>query len=50
MSRFHNQEYIEYLEQYVSKDIVAKFGSVGIGSTSQMYNGSIDRFQYPPEE
>ena len=31
MCRFHNMEYVEYLEQYVSKDIVAKYGSIGMG-------------------
>lgn len=51
MTRFHNEEYIDYLEQYVSKDIVAKFSSVGAPpfySTSSNYlSGNIDRFNYP---
>lgn len=38
MSRFHNEEYISYLEQYVSKDIVTKLNTAGI-----------DRFAYPSE-
>lgn len=48
MSRFHNEEYVNYLEQYVSKDIVAKYGSVGLAGST---NGTpIDRFSYPLDE
>lgn len=39
MSKFHNEEYLSYLEQYVSKDISQKFTSLGL-----------DRFCYPPTE
>ena len=38
MSKFHNEDYIAYLEQFVSKDIVAKLNTAGI-----------DRFAYPPD-
>lgn len=37
MSRFHSEDYLSYLEQFVSKDIANKFGTLGI-----------DRFSYPP--
>ena len=52
MCRFHNMEYVEYLEQYVSKDIVAKYGSIGMGvngggGIAGNFGGPIDRFQYP---
>lgn len=50
MCRFHNEEYIDYLEQYVSKDIVAKFGSVGSTPNYAAFNTPIDRFSYPLEE
>lgn len=36
MGRFHSEDYLNYLEQYVSKDISSKFANVGI-----------DRFAYP---
>lgn len=50
MCRFHNEEYIDYLEQYVSKDIVAKFGSIGNTPNNAILSTSIDRFSYPFEE
>ena len=37
MSRFHSEDYLTYLEQYVSKDLLNKLNAVGI-----------DRFAYPP--
>jgi histone deacetylase 1/2 len=36
MGRFHSEDYLNYLEQYVSKDISNKFINLGI-----------DRFAYP---
>lgn len=36
MSRFHSEDYLSYLEQYVSKDLLNKLNAVGI-----------DRFAYP---
>lgn len=36
MGRFHSEDYLLYLEQFVSKDISNKFTTVGI-----------DRFAYP---
>ena len=36
MSRFHSEDYINYLEQYVTKDITSRMNFVGI-----------DRFAYP---
>ena len=38
MGRFHTEEYLTSLEQYVSRDITNKFASVGI-----------DRFAYPAQ-
>jgi hypothetical protein len=49
MCKFHNEEYIEYLEQYVSKDIVSKYGSIGIGNYG-CYSSVVDRFAYPSDE
>lgn len=37
MARFHSDDYLNYLEQFVSRDITSKFSSMGI-----------DRFAYPP--
>lgn len=50
MTRFHNEEYIDYLEQYVSKDIVAKYGTVGVGTAAGGLSSGIDRFLYPADE
>lgn len=36
MNRFHSEDYLSYLEQYVSKDLTNKFSQMGI-----------DRFNYP---
>ncbi len=36
MARFHSEDYLTYLSQYVSKDLVSKFNAAGI-----------DRFAYP---
>ena len=37
MARFHSEDYLNYLEQFVSRDITSKFSNMGI-----------DRFAYPP--
>lgn len=37
MARFHSEDYLSYLEQYVSRDILNRMALVGI-----------DRFSYPP--
>ena len=39
MVRFHSEDYLTYLEQYVSKDLVTKLGLIGI-----------DRFAYPASQ
>lgn len=36
MARFHSEDYLNYLEQFVSRDITSKFSNMGI-----------DRFAYP---
>ena len=39
MFRFHSEDYLTYLEQYVTKDLANKLGQMGI-----------DRFAYPPAQ
>jgi histone deacetylase 1/2 len=39
MGKFHSEDYLNYLEQFVSKDITSKFASIGI-----------DRFAYPSNQ
>jgi hypothetical protein len=39
MARFHTEDYVNYLEQYVSKDISNKFNSFGI-----------DKFVFPQNQ
>jgi hypothetical protein len=39
MGKFHNEDYLNYLEKYVSKEISSKFTSFGI-----------DRFSFPQNE
>jgi hypothetical protein len=39
MTKFHTEDYINYLEQYVSKDISNKFNSFGI-----------DKFVFPQNQ
>lgn len=43
MCRFHNEEYVAYLEQYVSKDIVAKYNSIGMNPSS---SSAVNTFNY----
>lgn len=38
MTRFHNEEYVSYLEQFVSRDLMTKLNMAGI-----------DRFAYPSD-
>lgn len=51
MCRFHNEEYVDYLEQYVSKDVVAKHSSLTSTSYYSAPNSylstPVDRFAYP---
>lgn len=51
MARFHAEEYVDYLEQYVSKDIVAKYSGIGstpfYSSSANYLSSPIDRFNYP---
>ena len=39
MNRFHSEDYLSYLEQYVTKDLANKMALMGI-----------DRFNYPPSQ
>ena len=39
MNRFHSEDYLSYLEQYVTKELANKMALMGI-----------DRFNYPPSQ
>lgn len=54
MTRFHAPEYIDFLEQYVAKDISNKIGnafapSLNINGIVNTYCSPVDRFDYPSD-